>query len=292
MANVQLVSPNIHAEDATGMCLRFTQRVYWDRNPYFYASAWEAWVNAKHKRYGALPEDVAVPVYFEHWGTYGSPPQYANWGHIAVRFPGGGVLSSPAYGYGQQWFPSIAAVEQAFNARYVGWAYDVGGLMVADVAPGKPNTPPKTPTTKPNWEDTLKAFSGKNLRKTKQTIKGGAPAYVTFRDSHDAHKLGDRTIARGPGYIVGLTVNVTVSGPKDARFATELVKETGANKQRVRLANPRFTIDSYGREGFQIAWSGYLGKGELIRLLIHPEKGKNLKVEDFYWSGMNRPGAA
>lgn len=148
MALQQLVSPNPNAQDATGMCLRFTQRVFQDKNTIFYNSAWDAWNGAKYKhRDRNFQDDTAVPLWFAHWGTYGNPPTYANWGHVVTRFPGGGLLSSPASGYGQQWFPSIESVERAFNAQYVGWTEDIGGLRV--VRPSSaPNPAPIEPVKK------------------------------------------------------------------------------------------------------------------------------------------------
>lgn len=142
MAYEQWVVPNTNATDATGACLRFVQRVFQNQNPQYYRSAWVAWVKAVHKSYERnIPTDVAVPVYFSHWGRYNdglgqygdnpADPYYGNWGHVVVWVPGRGYLSSPADGYGQQWFPTIEAVERAFNARYVGWALDVGGLNTA-----------------------------------------------------------------------------------------------------------------------------------------------------------------
>ncbi len=154
MSYEQWVVPNLNATDATGMCLRFVQRVFQNQNLYYYASAWEAWERSVHKSYERnIPSDVAVPVYFAHYGTYGSPPRYANWGHVVVWVPGRGYLSSPAGGYGQQWFPTIEAVERAFNARYAGWALDVGGLITAWPRgvpyPGVTPPPAPIPNVKP-----------------------------------------------------------------------------------------------------------------------------------------------
>lgn len=148
MSYEQWVVPNLNATDATGMCLRFVQRVFQNLNPYYYQSATEAWQKAVHKSYERnFPDDVSVPVYFSHWGTYGSPPRYADWGHVLVRVPGRGYLSSPTWGHGQQWFSTIEEVERAFNCSFRGWALDVGGLNVAwPKAPAPapiPNVKPK-----------------------------------------------------------------------------------------------------------------------------------------------------
>lgn len=141
MAYYQWVDPNLFAEDATGMCLRFTQRVFQNLNPIYYGSAWEAWQAAVHKSYERnFPNDIAVPVFFSHYGWYGEPLVYKNWGHVLLRTRDGRFLSSPRWGYGQEWFNSIEEVERAFNCTFAGWALDIGGLTI-----GWPKNPTPTP---------------------------------------------------------------------------------------------------------------------------------------------------
>jgi hypothetical protein len=128
----QLVTPNPDTVDGAGWCLRFTQSVW--GAPARYDSAWEAW-NATEYKHGtdqALP-DVAVILWFSHYGTYGEPPTYGNWGHVVTYFPSRGFLSSPGKGYGQEWFDSPGGVETKFNAKYVGWSEDINGLRVAEI---------------------------------------------------------------------------------------------------------------------------------------------------------------
>lgn len=128
----QLVKPNLTVQDGAGWCLRFTQSVY--GTAAMHESAWKAWLATKHKHTGKLP-NASVPVWFSHYGTYGYPARYDNWGHIVAYVPGRGFLSSPAFlrpgqTRGQQWFPTIQAVEQAFNAKYVGWSEDLNGTRI------------------------------------------------------------------------------------------------------------------------------------------------------------------
>lgn len=152
MSNVQIVSPNSAAEDGAGWCLRFTQTVFRNVQKAYLNSAWDAWKAANHPRTGRPPSDVVVPIYFEHWGDYDKSGVAKNWGHIAAHYPNGAVLSSPAYGYGQQWFSSIEEMARVIPSRYVGWSYDLVGGMVADVVPTPPQpepTPPP-PARKPN----------------------------------------------------------------------------------------------------------------------------------------------
>lgn len=143
-----------------------------------------------------------------------------------------------------------------------------------------------------SWEATMKDFKGKSSRTSKQTMTGDGKTehYITFLDNHSDSKWGDRTIARGAGHIVGLEVNLGLAGAIGARAAVTLVKERGEDKDRVVLAEVRTSMDTLKKSGIQIGWSGYLKAGELIRLIVQPERGKSFTVEKFYWSGMNRPG--
>lgn len=135
---VQIVSPRTGTRDGTGWCLRFTQSVF--GAPAMHESATIAANNTRLRHETRDMPNVAVPVWFDHWGTYGSPLRYANWGHVVAWVPGHGFLSSPASGYGQQWFPSIDAVERAFNAKFRFWSEDINGLRVAQ--PGEDEMTP------------------------------------------------------------------------------------------------------------------------------------------------------
>lgn len=132
----QLVSPDLSVQDGAGWCLRFTQSVW--NAPVRYNSAWDAWEATEYKHTDDLP-NVACIVWFSHYGTYGTPPTYANWGHVVTYVPGEGFLSSPGRGYGQQWFSTISEIERYFRATYVGWSEDLNGLRVLE--PGTNPTP-------------------------------------------------------------------------------------------------------------------------------------------------------
>ena len=147
MSYVQLVQPDLSTQDGAGWCLRFTQTVW--GAPVRYDSAWDAW-NATYAKHGTgepLPEDASCIVWFSHYGTYGNPPTYDNWGHVVTWVPGRGFLSSPGKGYGQKWFDSTTAVERYFNAGYVGWSEDLNGLRV--IEPGADPTPTPSGKKKP-----------------------------------------------------------------------------------------------------------------------------------------------
>lgn len=138
MSYTQLVTPDSGVEDYAGMCLRFTQSVY--GAPVRYRSAWDAWEATQYKHTDQLPE-ASVPVWFSHYGTYGNPPSYENWGHVVAKI-GDRFLSSPVGKlgtYGQTWFATIEEIERTFNAKYVGWSEDLNGLRI--VEPGSDPTP-------------------------------------------------------------------------------------------------------------------------------------------------------
>lgn len=302
MSYLQTVAPNLAATDLAGACLRFVQRVFHNLNPDYHRSAWIAWQHAIHKSYDRnFPDDVAVPVFFSHWGTYDdgrgqygpdpARPYWGNWGHVVSRVPGKGYLSSPTYGEGSQWFPSIEAVERAFNAEFAGWALDVGGLNVA-----WPATPPATttepePEPEPEWEDTVKTFAGRSDR-TKPQIIGDKETPVTFLDSHGESKWGDRTLMRGPGTVVSSYITVTLEGSPGTRIALRLVRETGEGENVYEYKPARAVIDSYGRAVVMLGLATELRTGQLVRLKAQAQKGQKVTVVGFTWDGTSRPGEA
>lgn len=125
---VQLAEPNTFTRDATGMCLRFAQSVF--GAPVAHRSATDAANATKFRHHTKQMPDVAALVWFDHYGTYQN--EYANWGHVVAWVPGNGFLSSPGAGFGQQWFPSIDAVERTFNATFRFWSEDINTLRVAE----------------------------------------------------------------------------------------------------------------------------------------------------------------
>jgi hypothetical protein len=124
----QLIQPNTATKDYAGYCLRFTQSVY--NAPIKHATAWDAWEATQHKFYSREMPDVSVPVWFDHWGTYG---EYGQYGHVVAYIPGRGFLSSPTSGYGQKWLDTIEQVEATYNSTFVGWTEDINGLQVAKI---------------------------------------------------------------------------------------------------------------------------------------------------------------
>lgn len=137
MAYRLLVPIDKGATDDAGMCLRFVQRMFGGVVPYYYKSAWIAWENTifRHSASEPVPDDVPSVLWFSHYGTYGSPPEYANWGHATVHVPGDAIYSSPYGGHGQVRVGTISEIERAFNCKYVGWSEDVGGLRVIEPVP-------------------------------------------------------------------------------------------------------------------------------------------------------------
>lgn len=128
-----LVPPRKNTTDSPGMCLRFSQTFF--GAPVRYPDAWTAWQNQENRHDASVPlPNVPVLLWFEHWGTYGDPPTYKNWGHVAPYVPGDAIYSSPArwdMGDSQSRFASIRDLEVALNCRYVGWSESINGLRVA-----------------------------------------------------------------------------------------------------------------------------------------------------------------
>lgn len=124
----QLVQPDLSVKEAAGNCLIFSRKVF--GAPAGIPSAREGWDFTKFKHADRNLPNVSVPVWFDHIGTYGKPPERKNWGHVAVYIPGRGVLSSPTSGFGQRWFTSIEQLEKVMPAKYIGWSEDINGKRV------------------------------------------------------------------------------------------------------------------------------------------------------------------
>lgn len=133
----QVKQPRLTTNDGSGWCLRFAQSVF--GAPVMHESAWIAWRNAQGRHASRQhPKNVAVVVWFEHWGVYGSPARWDNWGHVAVWVPGRGYLSSPVTfnsSWGQEWFPTLDALERALPGKYVGWSEGINGMRVIQPTP-------------------------------------------------------------------------------------------------------------------------------------------------------------
>lgn len=216
MAYEQWVVPNTSASDVTGACLRFTQRVFRNQNPHYYRSAWIAWQKAIHKSYERnIPDDAAVPVYFSHWGRYDdgngqygdnpNDPLWGNWGHVVVWIPGRGYLSSPTRGEGRAWFQTIEEIERAFNAKYAGWALDVGGLNVA-----WPKTPAPAPPPKPK-EIKVKHYHYEDAaaRSKGRLLKPGDGFYLHTDPAAPSHNAINIT---GAGGLYSITPHIYAQG--------------------------------------------------------------------------------
>ena len=139
-----------------------------------------------------------------------------------------------------------------------------------------------------DWEDNMYHFSGASARKTLQKIRENVPTVVTYREVHDP-KASDRTICRGPGDMVGVTVQLRLKGTPGARVEMRLVKETGTDVNRVTLSEERRTFDSLGLATATIALSTPLKTGEMVRAVVSGQAGKgSITVERFSWSGYAR----
>lgn len=134
----QLVTPNLFPvvtsngvvlPSISGWCLAYTQVAF--GTPRLYASAWLAWQATKKKHTNRdFPRNVYFPIWFSHYGSYGSPPRYDNWGHVAIALVRDNgtmtIWSSPA---GNKTSPDIySSVDQVANvyrSTYVGWSEDL-----------------------------------------------------------------------------------------------------------------------------------------------------------------------
>lgn len=131
MSARQIIEPDTSVRAWAYACLNHSRRVF--GVPAVHATAWQAWDATEHysRQSSTLPRNVAVPVWFQWFGTVNG--EYKNWGHVVVYIPGRGFISSPQSGYGAVWYKSISDVERRIpGAKFVGWSYDINGVMVAE----------------------------------------------------------------------------------------------------------------------------------------------------------------
>lgn len=146
MAYKQVTAPNTTVQDGAGWCLRHTQSVF--ASPVAYPSARKAWDGQKGRHTDTPPLGISVPIFFDHYGTYGIPAYWDNWGHVATRLADGRVLTSPFYSsYGSEVYDSIDHMARSMpgGAKYLGWSEYMNGKQVVKYEATKPNPQPATP---------------------------------------------------------------------------------------------------------------------------------------------------
>lgn len=201
MTWIQRTKPNTRVTDGMGWCLRFTQSVF--DAPVRYNSARQAWDHQKGRHVGKLPpEGLVVPIWLDHYGTYGTPPKYDNWGHVCVSLGDGRILTSPlllkqlqANGKGQAVYPSLAAmIKDLGNGQYLGWSeYMNDKLIVENVPTAQPV--PVNP-------------SQKTVRKVKRTASTPSKVYeLPTTKSRVVRTLGANRLATIAGWTRGAPVN-------------------------------------------------------------------------------------
>jgi hypothetical protein len=134
MSYKSLVTPNLNAQAQAGWCLTEDQQVF--QTPVANPDAWTAYLNTTTKHETRDLPDVPVPLFFSWINRHIGNRNYGkNQGHTVSWIPGHGFLSSPGAGFGQQWFPSIVAVENYFRCTFVGWTEDLNGKKLVEYIP-------------------------------------------------------------------------------------------------------------------------------------------------------------
>lgn len=99
-----------------------------------YECAYDSWKYNSDKNYGYdYPKDVAVPLYFSWYGTIDG--EYKNWGHCAVSY-NNKIYSGPRVIHkdeGREIFNTIAEVEKAYGAKYLGYSSIINDIKVYEL---------------------------------------------------------------------------------------------------------------------------------------------------------------
>lgn len=264
MAFQSLVTANLNFAVLAGNCLAMSQGIV--GAPVMHNSATEA-ANATQFRHldTNIPNAICI-LWFDHWGTYGSPGnmQYKNWGHVVVYVPGYGYASSSPYANQVStpyFYASIHDVERTFNCSYRFWTEDINYKRVCVPAPA--------PGIK--WEDTLQFFNRYAKRTAEQVIQPEAINRLFFNDKNDV------TFASGTGDVVGVTASVRLKGNPGGRVEVTMVKETVSGKENTktyRVSQARAIFDTLGLAGVNLSGNTVL-KNQRMRVLVQgsPEAG-------------------
>lgn len=256
MSYKQLKKADASVKDGYGWCLRMTRKVFGVGA--HYATAWDAWVGAKHRSTSRTMPNVAVPVYFSYTGTFSGVRK--NWGHVVAYIPGRGFLSSPASGTGQLWAKTIAEMERLIpGSKYVGWALDLNGVMVAEKvaaakAPAAKPAPAKTTTTAKKgqfvtltteWWAYVTAADAKATRDWKIKLK---PGKYEITQTHNGVPHLKRVSGSGMGWVhpsvlttqkvtSGTTTAVTYYTVKKGDTLSKIASRHGTTWQALQKLN-------------------------------------------------------
>ncbi|WP_300733717.1 hypothetical protein [Pseudomonas sp.] len=155
MSYTQLVAPGLDALDGFGWCLRQTQSTF--GAPVAFDNARQGWDGQQGRHFGELPPlGIAAPIWLDHYGTYGRPPRYGNWGHVCTRLADGRVLTSPLLNsqlirwdaskgemVGRGIYPSVDALMRDLGGspKLLGWSEFMNGRRIVKPGSTTPNMP-------------------------------------------------------------------------------------------------------------------------------------------------------
>lgn len=107
-----------HRAWPVGMCQAFARSAH--GLPAVYGSAIAAWSNAEHKHRGDRTPPKGVPCFY----------QGGRYGHVVISAGNGMVWSTDALARGRADLVPLAAIEQAWGYRYLGWTADLNRYRV------------------------------------------------------------------------------------------------------------------------------------------------------------------
>lgn len=233
----QLVRPNLNQQSGAGWCLFFARSAF--GVPEYSARATQAANKTKFRHATRKMPNVAVPVWFWHQGTYGEG--YGEYGHVVIWVPGRGFLSSPGYGYGQEWLSSLSAVEARFNCRFRFWSEDMAGIRLVQPT-GKPNPTPPKPKKKGL---TVKHYhrKDKDARSRGRKVAAGKSLYLNTKSGGPSNAAN---IIGGVGPYA-ITTHVYATGTAGDALDVALVWQNTKSKKNSLHYTQRLVFDRNGR---------------------------------------------
>lgn len=244
MTFIQKISPNLGQKVSAGWCLKFVQDSF--RAPVMHETATIAANATRLRSTSRTMPNVAVPVWFWHYGTYGGVS--GEYGHVVIWVPGRGFLSSPVSGFGSLWLSSIEDVERTFLAKYRFWTRDINTLLVAEESPKNPLE--RKPMYFSDW------------------IKDGHHQVIPVDGKQrllERNKKGLRTIMTGDVLVSG-TITVKVSGPAGTKIVLALCRDAGSGSSTKTsfIEEVSHVIPEDGELIMQVAAANHVPKGDRL----------------------------
>lgn len=157
---------------AVAMCMQWTRLMFgigavgdFDGNGR--ANAVDGWKSCRHRHPGDRNPPAGVPVFWSG-GSRGD-------GHAAVALGGGMIRSIDRPRAGVVGTVPLSDIERSWGLTYLGWAEDIGGVLIPTPPPPAPPAPKRRPPRVRNYLQTAKRQRDRAIQAREAARRRGEP---------------------------------------------------------------------------------------------------------------------